>query len=407
MSEKNILDVLAAEAEQAESVAAPPEIPVSEGESGADLSFTVKRFVFQILLEKASSVVPVKEIAPVLKNYQVEITPSSIRVIATDMELSILSFTEMVSATGTGTVFFPAKRLLSILREASDGDVMVVIKDGVANIRIGHTSWDLKLANGADYPYMPDVADLTFHQVDRPGFLSAIAAVRYAAAKDATRPHLMLLDFSKGKVTACDGSRFQQAPFEFPLDVQIPVGAVDDLVRLLRATELESVGVAEHANYLAFRVGSDVFLANKMPVTFPDMEEVILRPALENQDILTVDRSDLLDAIKRVRINTDPETGAIGLRVAPGKLTVMSRDRDHNGAEEEISCGWEGPERMVVVNHTFLSDMLGMYSQVTCTFRLGPDTKSKKSPLFLQDTETGASGVIQRMHAGMVGYGDE
>lgn len=390
-----------------------PEAPVSpevlhEPLSGTvTMQFETKRFALQALLEKASRVVPAKDIMPVLKNFLIELTPEGVlRVMATDLELSILSSTEAVRAIVPGSAVFPAKKLLTILREADEGEVEVALADGTARVIIANASWQLRLPAGDDYPMLPDTSDLQLYPVDRVRFLAAVQAVRYAAARESTRANLMMLDVTAGKMTACDGVRFQQAVLgeDFPLSLQIPIGAVDDLLTILRATELESVFVGESENFLVFRVGTDVFVANKLDAQFPDVEKIMLRPALENKYQLQVDRQELIDAVKRVRINADQETSAIGIRIASGRLVVVSRDKYGNAAEEELLAGWDGADRLIVVNHVFLSDMLTMYDAASCQFRLGTDTKSRKSPVMLRDEESGTVGIIQQLSAALLGY---
>lgn len=377
-------------ADDREQTAAPP--------TGVTLQFTIKRFAFQTLLEKAATVVPSRDVMPVLKNFQFDVTANRLRVIATDLELSMVSSTEMVAVTAPGTAVFPAKKMLDIVREADEGDVDIIVDSGVARIGIGRTTWNLKLAGGADYPPMPETTEVTFVDVDRAAFLSALNAVRYAAA-GSSRPNLMLIDIKDGRMTACDGVRFQQAVIgDFPFEAQVPIGAVDDLVKLLRSLDLATISVGESANHIIFRLGHDTFCANKLVAQIPDMTAMLLRPALENKHQLVVDRGELLDAVKRVRINADPETSAVGLHLEDDTLTVSARDKYGNAATETIDVDWQISARVLVVNHAFLIDMINMHPGKSCTFWLGDDTKTRKTPLLLRDDDAGTVGVVQQMN---------
>jgi DNA polymerase III sliding clamp (beta) subunit (PCNA family) len=184
----------------------------------------------------------------------------------------------------------------------------------------------------------------------------------------------------------------------------VPSGALDSLARTLDGSELDEVHVGETDSHLVFRIGSTVFLATRMLAKFPDVEKLLLRPALENRLELTADKAELAGAIRRVRINADPETSAIGLRLSAGALTVVARDKYGNRAEETISAGWEHPERMVAVNHQFLTDMLAAHPSGSCRFWLGPESGKKRSVLMLRDDDTGTVGIIYQMLASLVGY---
>lgn len=391
---------------------------VVAGADGPTLAFSTKKFVLQALLEKAASVVPSKDIMPVLKNYLIEVSPPTsasagrIRVVATDLELSVIAQTQMVTTAVPGSAVFPAGKALAILRAAEDGEAQVTVHGTLARLVIGPTTWDLRLQSGDEYPEMPEVTDIEVVELDRVRFLGALHSVRYAAATDTVRPSLMMLDIKpNGRVTACDGVRFQQAPVPgwpsevggVPFEVQIPIGAVEDLIKLLRSTDLPTVGVGASDNHLLFRVGEDYFIANKLMAQFPDVEELLLRPALvNNKDTLTCDRGELLDAVRRVRINADQETSALVLDVADGQITVRTRDKYGNTAAEVIPAGWSKPARQLVVNHGYLTDMLAMADAKTCTFRLGEDTKSRKSYVMLTDPETGSVGLVGQMRADWV-----
>ncbi len=373
--------------------------------AGAAVEFTVRRFVLQQLLDKAATVIPSRDVMPVLKNFQIEVTSGRLRVVATDLELSMISTTELVGVARPGVIVMPARKMLDIVREAEhEAEVHISVANGTAAVTIGRTTWNLRLQSGLDYPPMPEINDGTFTTVDRAAFAAGLQAVRYAACKDANRASLMIIDVKDGRMTACDGSRFQQATVpDLPFTCQIPIGAVDDLVKLLRNQDIDTIRLGHSANHLIFAFGGDVFIVNKLFAPFPNMEELLLRPALENRHPLSVERAPLLTAIKRIRINADPETSAIALALQPGSVTVQARDKFGNTAAETVDANWQGPARTIVVNHAFLTDMVGPYDGPTCTFYLGEDTRARRSPLLLRNDKAGTVGVVQQMLADWVG----
>jgi len=366
--------------------------------SDASLSFETKKFVLQALLDKASSVLPSRDVMQVLKNFQVEVAPGILRVVATDLELSVLAVTEMVNVTKAGTAVFPGKRLIELVREADDSDIIFDVVDGQASIRVGRTSWNLMLQDGSEYPPLADTDDAVLHEIDRGKFLGALQSVRYAAATDTVRPSLMLIDVSNGKMRAADGTRYQQVDVgNFPMDLQIPIGAVDDLIKLLRSTDQNTLQVGETESALVFAIGADLFIAQKLNALFPDVDELLLKPALGNDQELHVDRDEFMAAIKRVRVTADTETSAIILALSAGKMTVKSRDKFGNWASETLDVFWDSPDREVAVNHSYMMDMLTMTDAKSCRFFLGADSKTRKSPVLLKDDEAASLGVLNQM----------
>ncbi len=386
-----IHDMLTAGAGDGDGFTAPSARP--------GVAFTIKRFILNLLLDKAATVVPAKEVMPVLKCFQLDVAPGRLRVTASDMELSLIAATELVDVHTPGVAVFPAGKLLAIVREADDGDAVIRVAGQRAAITIGRTTWNLVLPGGADYPAMPSITEATFVQVERAVFAAALGAVRYAASRDANRANLMMIDVRGGRMTACDGHRLAQAPVPaFPFTFQIPISAVLDLVKLLKGCDAEHISVGDAGGHLIFRLGADVFIVSKMAAQFPDLEALWLRPALANTYPLSVDRAELLQAIKRVRITADTNTSAIALLLGPDRVTVAARDTCNNTAEEPIAALWSGPARTLVLNHAYLSDMLTGHHGPNAQFLLGEDTKTRKAPIMLRDPEAGTTAVLGQMN---------
>lgn len=379
--------------------------------SASGLAFRTKKFALQALLDKAAGVVPSKDAVPVLKNFHVETSENKLRVAATDLELSVIASTAMVTVERPGRALLPAQRLTHIVREAEDGELHLDVNDRIGIVQVGRTKWTLTLQDEAEYPELPDIALTEMVVVDRSKFLASLRSVRYAASSDTVRPNLMIVDVRKGQMRASDGTRFQQSTIgaEFPLDIQIPIAAADDLVKSLQSTDAPTIAVGEDDNHLIFKIGGDHFIARKLTVEFPDMEEQLLKPVLANDQELHVSKGELIQAIKQVRITADPETSAVTLSLkaassdGSAKMVVASRDKYDSMAETELDVSWSGVARTVVFNHQHLLAMLAMTSAKSCQFFLGPDTKKKPSPILLRDVEGGTMGVLSQTRADWLG----
>jgi DNA polymerase III subunit beta len=368
------------------------------------LAFDIKKFVLQTLLEKAITVVPTRDVMPVLKCFQFNVDPQRLRIIASDVVMSLIATTSMVSVSQPGTAVFPAKKLLDIVKSAADGDVNITVKGTTARIVIGRTSWTLQLQGGDDYPLMPAITEAAFTQIDRKAFAEALTAVRYAASRDPSRANLNIIHITDGKLTACDGIRIQQIQIkDFNVDLRIPINAVDDLLRLLKISDLDTIYVGQSDDKLIFRFGSDVFITSKFFAQFPDMENQMLRPALSNRHTLDVDRAELIAAIRRIRINADINSSAIALHLERNELTITAKDKCDNTASETIFANFSGTPRTIVVNHVYLTDMIKTHGDTTCSFRLGDDTKTRRTPLLLRHPTNGSIGVVQQMLADWLG----
>jgi DNA polymerase-3 subunit beta len=380
---------------------AEADIAQARVENDADLRFSTKKFTLLSLLDKAAHVLPNKDTNPVLKNFQFEVS-DHVQVVATDLELSVVASTKMANIERPGTAVFPGRRLLELAKEAPDAEIVIDVVEGKATISAGRATWELRLMSGDKYPPLPVPDDLEYHSLDRGVFLDALNHVRYAAATEALRPSLMVIDITKKSMRASDGVRFQQVlvpwwPDEF--DMQIPIAAVEDLVKLLKSAELGNVEIAQTEDHIVFRLGSDVFVVSKIETEpYPDMESTLLIPAHGNEYELTVSRDEFISAIKRVRVTADPESNSIVVTMANDKMHVKSKDKYGNTADEELDVSYSSPEVSAAFNHSHLLDLLTMTDTPLCTFRLGPSKKkTRPDPILLSDEEAGLTGILNQV----------
>lgn len=370
--------------------------------------FTARRAVLAGICEKAAAVVPAKDALPVLTCFLIEARPGALRVTGTDLEQFLVVSSPSVQATEPINVALPARKLYTILKEAPEGDITISVDGAFVKVIAEGVSWELRAVDTAEFPVLPTWPE-TGSSVLREEFLTALQAVRHAISKDGARPAHRCADVSGGYITASDGQRLMRMAVDFGADMRIPSAAVAHLLRLLGVSEAEKLSVAESEQWLFFGVGSVTFGTKKHVSRYPDVEKLIITPALGNTEELAVSRAKLAEAIRRVRINADPETSAIGLRLGRGTVTVSSKDRNGNSAEQQVQAVWEHAPRLVVVQHVFLTEMLAAWPHDMCWLRFSaPDSKRKQPLVLLTDGREGRAatriGVLHQLHAGYLGY---
>jgi DNA polymerase-3 subunit beta len=370
--------------------------------------FETKKFVLQGLLSKAMTVLPKTDLIAVLRNFQIEVTAgeeSRLRVAATDLDLWALASTSVVTASEGGTITLPGAKLTEIAESAEEGDLLVEARDGMATISVKRTKWELRLSDGSEYPPFPNLDDTQFHEIDRAGFVVALQSVSKAATKEATRQNLAMVDIHDGQVRAADGVRYHQVGMpSWPdgFNTHIPIGAVEVLIKMLKGTEAPTFKLGDTGAQVVFLIGPDVYVASKLVVEFPAVDQALLSPALANEQQLEIDRRELLGAIRRVRITSDPETSAVVLQLSEDKAEVRSQDKYGNTAVEELDASWRSPDRTAVFNHRHLTDMLDAIDSPVCTLFLGKDTKTRRSNLLLRDDSSLSLGVLTQQRADWV-----
>jgi DNA polymerase-3 subunit beta len=387
-----------------------PPAGVNYGKFG----FSVKQFVLLSLAESVSHAVPSREVIPVLGCFRLTLTASALELTATDNEQSAravtTAFASALADEESYVFYLPARKLLSILRESPAGDFNVSVAGNEAVLTAsGGMKWVLRMPPPDSYPVLGELGSLEFHSFDRGLLTSSLRMVRHAICKDAAQPSLTQVAVTgsgeDAVVTASDRTRLARAPLpNFPFPMTIPAGVLDDLLRLLAGHEEATVEVAETESTIVFRAAHVTLSAGKRTTQFPDMDKQLLEPALAaNVQKLSVDKAELAQAVKRVSINADTQTSAIGLRLSQSGLAVEARDKAGNSAAQTVMADWQGKERLVVVNGTFLAEMLAASPAKSCEFRLGPDVGKKLSPILLVNPG-GSVQVLTRMPQALLGY---
>lgn len=365
--------------------------------------FEVSRDVLLHLMEKAIIIVPNKDIIPAYTNFKFKVGHGLLSISASNGETSIEVWTDQVHCLTEGTEFFPARALMSVVKEGLAGSTTYIeaTPSGVVVVS-GNFSAQLPMLASAKFelPYQPGTR--TIYDVNKVEFIDALATLRYALPKRDFngQASLKMINIQNGKFTACDGSRFQQVRIDgFNLSMKLDALSINNLLKVLSFNDGEEFTIAETDNDYLFGVGALNFFVKKMSKPYPNVEQLWLRPALSNDQAFVVDRDELITAIKQVKTAADLGSTAVTLDIESDKVLVSISGINNRLASTTIACKLDGKARKVVVNYLHLAEMLKAYKSKECRFLLGPDTASKKTPILLKDDDTMALATISQLVA--------
>lgn len=401
----NILEL--SEMEHADQEMIPEILPVD-----ARLSIQGSAKVLTSLFQSALEVTPAKEIIPntgytLLEAVSAEgHTAAHVKVSATDGERSITVIDSSFSVKLAGSVLLPGKRILDILRLAGEETVRVDVLGTTATIRAGRAQWKISTPSPDAYlPTFSEISDIDLITVSRKSLLRALELVYAASSKTASRQSLMQVNVSKGHLVACDGVRAHKVRMEdLPktMATTLPNKFVETAMKELRSSESEYVEIGSSDNTVVLHFGSNILMSQRLNFKYPDVEHLMIGPALSNDENLAVDVKELQEAVKRVRVNSDPEFYSVVLSLRGSKdswsLTVRARDKEGNASQETIPVSYDGKmSRDLVVNHKYLTDFLNCVSG-EASLKLGESTKSKQAPIFIQTDDFTGSLMLMAPH---------
>lgn len=400
MNDDSFLEALM-EMEPDEEEMTPEIVPLD-----AKLSFQGDSETLKTLFRHAAKLAPLKDTIPGTMYAKMETSFATSKALphltiqSTDGEQTLIEATDKVTISISGNCLVPAKRLYDILVLCRTEQVRISVTGNVIEVHSGRAVWRVQAPVESYFAAFPAPNAVVLHPTPAVAFREALRWARTASGHISGRPSLAQVLIRNGEVTACDGSRLHRVIVDGlskDLNVAIPNVVADQLLDTLRGYPDDNFGFGNDAHTLFFEVGNSTVAAHRLTLEYPNVETLLNLPAFSNSEILEVDSEELSEAILHVRVNSDPDQSNISLDILSGdQLAVSSKDKAGNTAQEVIPCTWSGKSRSMVFNHHYLRDLISPLRGAKTTFKLGTDTKTQKSALYVQDLAVGIIGTLQQ-----------
>ena len=131
------------------------------------------------------------------------------------------------------------------------------------------------------------------------------------------------------------------------------------LKSILGASDAE-VKIEYNDSNATFSFDNYLLMCRLIDGKYPNYEAVIPK---ENPNVLTIDRTLLLNSTKRVSIFSNKTTHQIRLKINGNELIISAEDLDYsNKAEERLICNYNGDDMQIGFNSRFLVEMLSNLS---------------------------------------------
>jgi DNA polymerase III subunit beta len=316
---------------------------------------------------------------PVLSGVRMESVGDELRVVGTDLDLTI-QVSVGVGVSATGVVVAPGRLVTDIVRALDPGAVTVESDDDNDELRIsaGRSNFSVRTHPAGDFPRLPPVSGDAV-KLPATGLAEALRQVVRAASSEDSRPILtgVLMAAEAGGLRLVATDSYRLAVRDLPgvgvlgedQRVLVPSRALGELQRLLSAAAKGTsaapadegadadagpgvvLRLGEHD--ATFELGSVRLTTRLIEGDFPNYRQLI--PS-NYPNSLIVGRDALLDAVRRVKLMVrDPNTPVrIAMRSDGIELTVITQDWGQ--ATEEVDAKYEGAEMVVAFNPNYLID---------------------------------------------------
>ena len=332
------------------------------------MKFIVSSTQLQRQLQTLSGVLNTSNTLPILDHVLFELAPQQLKITATDLETTI-SARIQVEATSEGKLAVPARLLLDTVKTFPEQPLTFSKADNnTLEISSEQGKYALAYANADEYPQAAKVVDASSLSIQGNTLSTAINNTIFASGNDDLRPVMsgVFFQLSSSGMTFVATDAHKLVKYE-RTDVVAPETAEFIMpkkpLNLLRSVLIgseEEVTVHYNNSNVQFSFEDNVVICRLIDGKYPNYEAVIPK---ENPNVMSINRVQLLNTVKRVSIFSNKTTHQIRLRIAGAELHISAEDIDYsNKAEERLTCSFQGDDMQIGFNARFLTEMLSNLS---------------------------------------------
>ncbi len=348
-------------------------------------------------LTSISGVITSNPVVPILENVLFEIDNGNLLITASDLQTSIMVELQ-VESKENGSVAIPAKILIDTLKNLPEQPVTFSIDESNYNIEINSDNGRYKLAgeNSADFPKVPEISDGYSFNLNSNTLGTAIGNTIFSTSTDELRPAMtgVFLRLSSKSCTfvSTDGHRLVKyirtdiKGDEVDHDMIIPRKSLNLLKSIIPSDDKNEISIEFNASNAFFSYDNISMVCRLIDERYPDYENVI--PS-DNSNNITVDKSEILNSLKRISIYANKTTNQVRLKVSGSEILISAEDLDFsNEANERISCDHDGSDIEIGFNAKFLIEILSNILSDKVIFKLSqPNRAGLVLPEDIEDDE--------------------
>lgn len=357
----------------------------------------VNRGALLEVLALAGNVVPTRSPKPILGCVKISTVDApggrALRLMATDMEVSIESTLGQVEVKEAGSALLPAGKFLEIITNAPDETLTLETEGDQTTIKGSDSVFKLLGFNAEEFPPITTFEGPPDFSVAAGTLKIMLDRTRFAAAKEMSRYAINGVLFErKGKklmLVATDGHRLAQTQDQITatdtkeVSSVVPLKAIMLLERLLSRPEYV-VHLQFRENKLFVHVveptaqGKESTSAGTVLSTvlveglFPPYQDVIPKDC-DRKTVLN--REEFLSAVKRSALLTNEESKGVKLSFSPKELVLSSRAPETGEARVNMKISYTGEPIDIGFNPHYLGDALKVATVDEVSLEMKASTK--------------------------------
>lgn len=345
-------------------------------------------------LMEVSRAIPAKSSLPILENFLFDLSENKLEVTASDSDLTLRTVIEVDSTQEEGRVAVPARHITDLLKALPDQPVSISTDESTSSFECAWTSGNSNLPffPAEDYPDIKGVADENATKVVFPAdsLIDGINGTVYATADDEMRPAMngifFDIDTTTTSLVASDSHKLICYTTD---DVQAEVKSsfilhkkAANVLKSIIGRDETDVEIKFDQNSVLFTFGNTSMICRLVVGKFPRYRDVIPQ---NNSNALRIERTQLLNVVKRVSVCANKASNHIKFDLKPGQLEISAQDLGFSiAAYEKLVCNYNGDDLTIGFKSSFLTEIL---SNMTCDNLVIKFADSRRAALILPSEE--------------------
>jgi DNA polymerase-3 subunit beta len=319
----------------------------------------------------AGSVVPSRDLKPVLRNLKTIAEPDRCTLLATDLELGIRLEVRGITVEEPGEALLPAGKVLAILRESTDDELAIEADAQTCLVRGQFNEFEMGGEDPADFPDVPAFTGDKFHELAAGMLREMIRRTIFAAATEnpryAVTGVLWELEGDVARLVATDGRRLAVAQGvatpQGGHDTKgqthvVPTKAMQLLERNLQDPD-ERVRVSLRPNEALFKTERAMIYSRLVEGRYPPYREVFPKKPTVKVPLVV---GPFHAAVRQAAIMTDDESKKVIFSFGKKKLTMQARGPQTGRSKVELPLEYDGKAIEIAFDPKYLTEMLRVLS---------------------------------------------
>lgn len=331
------------------------------------MQFTIPREILLKPLQRVTGALEKRQTLPILANVLMIVEEKRLSLIATDLEIEVITHLPLTDSVQEGKLVVSGKKLMDICKALPEqAMISFEMSDQKVLIKALRSRYVLACSASDHFPRMTESALEVELTVSQATLRQLLEYTSFAMAQQDVRYYLnglcWIFSDKELRVVATDGHRLATLalPIEATLaqsrEIVIPRKAVLEMQRLFLEGD-EQIGLVMAKNHLRVVMSHSTFVTKLIEGKFPDYRRVFPQ---QSGHQLVVLREAFKQVLLRVSALFSDKYRGVGLRFSPQTLHFMVVTSDKDEVEEQMSIDYEGPVVEIGFNASYLLEYLNI-----------------------------------------------